>query len=158
MADSGPMDFKRGYKFMKSVGTLFLFLLLSASTTLAMSAPDQVFRDLENKVLRASEARNIAEMDTLLAPEYISVGTSGKIRSKKQIIEEYSNGSFAIRGSTEDNVTVRQFAETAILVGFITVSGKVDGADISGRYAFTRVYERSDDRWRAVSFQTTLVK
>jgi hypothetical protein len=38
------------------------------------------------------------------------------------------------------------------------MSGKDGNDDISGRYAFTRVYKKDAGEWRAVSFQATPVK
>jgi ketosteroid isomerase-like protein len=143
---------------MKSVIAIALTLLISFSLAVAEDTPDQVFRDLENRISHAVMTKDTAEMNRLLASDYTSVGVSGNIRSRAEVMEVYSSGRLAITASHTDKITVRQYGDIAIVVGFITVSGKDGSTDISGRYAFTRVYKRDSSEWHAVSFQATLVK
>jgi ketosteroid isomerase-like protein len=97
-------------------------------------------------------------MNKLFASDYVSVGVSGKIRSKAEVIQVYSTGQLVSTSAQIDQLTVRQYGEFAIVIGFITISGKDGATDISGKYAFTRVYRRERNEWLAVSFQATLVK
>jgi hypothetical protein len=97
-------------------------------------------------------------MDRLFASDYISVGVSGHVRSRAEIIDAYSHGTISIKTSRPENMNVRQYRDFAIVIGLVTVSG-VDGTtDISGKYTFTRIYKRDSGTWRAVSFQATPVK
>jgi hypothetical protein len=143
---------------MKSVVTVFLSLMMSASTAVAMQVPDQMFLDLESRISHAAMNKDVTEMNNLLASNYVSVGFSGQIRTKTEVIDAYSSGKIVIGSSHEENVTVRQFGSTAILVGLLTLEGKEGNTAISGHYAFTRVYIRNDGKWQAVSFQATPVK
>jgi Domain of unknown function (DUF4440) len=57
-----------------------------------------------------------------------------------------------------EKITVRQYDDFTIVVGLVTVEGKEGDRDISGRYAFTRVYKNNSGEWQAVTFQATPVK
>jgi hypothetical protein len=137
---------------------IILSLLMSVSIAFAEGAADQLFRDLENRISHAVMTGDAAEMNKLFASDYTSVGVSGTIRSRAEVIDAYSSRKLAISAAQTEKITVRQYGDIAIVVGFITVSGKEGDTDISGRYAFTRVYKRDSSEWRAVSFQATLVK
>jgi len=142
---------------MKSVIAIAL-TLISVSLAVAEDTPDQVFRDLENRISHAVMTKDTAEMNRLFASDYTSVGVSGKIRSRAEVIEAYSSGKLAIATAQTGKITVRQYGDMAIVVGLITVSGKEGSTDISGQYAFTRVYKRDAGKWLAVSFQATPVR
>jgi uncharacterized protein (TIGR02246 family) len=143
---------------MKTVVAMILILLMSVPIAFAEGTGDQVFRELENRISHAVMTGDAAEMNKLFASDYTSVGVSGKIRSRAEVIEAYSSRTLAISTAQTEKITVRQYGDIAIVVGFITVSGKEGGTDITGRYAFTRVYKRESGEWRAVSFQATPVK
>jgi uncharacterized protein (TIGR02246 family) len=135
-----------------------LTLMISVALAFAENSDEQVFRDLENRISHAVMTRDVAEMGSLFASDYTSVGVSGHIRSKTEVIEAYSSGRLAIATAQTGKMTVRQYGDVAIVVGLLTVSGKEGSTDISGQYAFTRVYKRDAGKWLAVSFQATPVK
>ena len=143
---------------MKTVIAIALSLLMFVPIALAQGTAEQIFRELENRISHAVITKDASEMNKLFASDYTSVGVSGQIRSRAEIIEAYSSGRLAISTAQTEKITVRQYGDIAIVVGFITVSGKDGGTDISGRYAFTRVYKRDSSEWRAVSFQATPVR
>jgi uncharacterized protein (TIGR02246 family) len=147
-----------GQESMKSVIAIALIMLISVSLAVAEDTPDQVFRDLENRISHAVMTKDPAEMNKLFASDYTSIGVSGKIRSRAEVIAAYSSGTLAISTAHTDKIAVRRYGDIAIVVGSITVSGKEGSTDISGQYAFTRVYKRDSSEWLAVSFQATLVK
>jgi ketosteroid isomerase-like protein len=143
---------------MKTAIAVALMLLMSISLAIAEDTPEQVFRDLENRIARAVMTKDATEMNKLFASDYTSVGIYGRIRSKAEVIEASSSGRLAISAAQVEKLTVRQYGDVAIVVGFVKVSGKDGATDVSGRYAITRVYKRDSGDWHAVSFQATLEK
>jgi hypothetical protein len=143
---------------MKHAIAIALTLLISVSLALSEETPEKLFLDLENRISHAVMTKDATEMNKLFASDYTSVGVYGKIRLKAEVIEASSSGRLAISAAQVDKLTVRQYGDIAIVVGFITVSGKDGATDVSGRYAITRVYKRDSGEWHALSFQATLVK
>ena len=143
---------------IKNAGGVVLILMISVALAFAETSDEQVFRDLENRISHAVMTKDVAEMGNLFANDYTSVGVSGHIRSRAEVLEAYSSGRIVIATAQTGKMTVRQYGEVAVVVGLITVSGKEGSTDISGQYAFTRVYRRDAGKWLAVSFQATLVK
>jgi uncharacterized protein (TIGR02246 family) len=143
---------------MKSAIAIALTLLISVSAVLAEDPPEKLFRDLENQIAHAVIAKDADQLNKLYATDYTSVGGAGQIWSKTEIIDACTRGQRIISAAQIEKITVRLYTDTAIVVGFLTMSGKDGNRDISGRYAFTRVYRKESGEWRAVSFQATPVK
>jgi hypothetical protein len=143
---------------MRRTFIFILTLMMCAQIAAAEGPSDQTFRDLEAQILHATLTKDAAQIDKLLASDYVSVGLSGQVRSKAAIVESYSSKGFAISSATEDKVTIRRYEGMAIVIGLLTLSGTSNGLDISGTYAFTRVYKRGGNTWLAISYQATPVK
>jgi hypothetical protein len=143
---------------MKKFIGIVLATLMSATVAVAQDSNLEGFRVLESKIMDASMHRNSAELDKLLAADYVSIDIAGHIRSRSEIIRDSTSGSIAVTSVHSEPQTVRQYGPIAIVVGFITLAGTNHGKDISGKYAFTRVYKNDAGTWRAVSFESTPVK
>jgi hypothetical protein len=143
---------------MKTVIAIALALLVSVPLAFAEEKPNKIFGDLEDRITHAVVAKDAAQMNKLFASDYVSVGVSGQIRSKPEVIDAYTSGKLAIASAQTEKITVREYKDFAIVVGFVTVAGKDGDRNISGRYAFTRVYKHNSGEWQAVSFQATLVR
>jgi uncharacterized protein (TIGR02246 family) len=131
---------------------------VAAVAAVANDTPEKTFRDLEDQISHAVMTKDASAMSSLFASDYTSVGVSGHIRSRAEVIEAYTSGRLAIRKAKTGQITVRQYGDFAIVVGQITVSGKEGSKDISGQYAFTRVYKQDSGKWLALSFQATPVR
>jgi ketosteroid isomerase-like protein len=143
---------------MKSAIAIAVTLLISISLAFAEETPEKLFRNLETRIAQAAIAKDATQLNKLYASDYISVGGAGQIWSKAEVIDSLTSGRRAITAAQVEKITVRQYADTAIVVGTLTMSGKDGDKDITGRYAFTRVYKRDSGEWHAVSFQSTPVK
>jgi len=143
---------------MKNRFLLVLVFLFSLPFAQAITSSKATFEALENRISHAVVSRDVAEMNTLFAADYMSVGVTGKVRSRAEIVEAYSKGTLKLSESHPEVASVREYGDMAIVVGYVTVIGKDGEIDISGRYAFTRVYRREASQWKAVSFQATPVK
>jgi len=130
----------------------------TAVAAVVSDTPEKMFRDLENQISHAVMTKDASAMNNLFSTAYTSVGVSGRIRSRAEVIDAYTSGRLVITKAETGKIGVRQYGDFAVVVGEITVSGKEGSRDISGRYAFTRVYKRDAGKWPAVSFQATPVK
>jgi ketosteroid isomerase-like protein len=149
---------KEGTSFMKSIAIATLVFMMSVFATNAAGESDKVFRDLENRISHAVMTGDVKAMDSLLAANYESVGFSGQVRSKAEVMAAYAGGKLAISDAHEDKTSVRQFGDTAIIIGVLSLTGKDGSTNISGHYTFTRVYKRTNGKWQAISFQATPTK
>lgn len=143
---------------MENPAAVALTLVILVSLAPAQKPPETLFRDLENKIAHAFITKDATQLNKLLTSDYVSVGGSGQMWSRAEIIDAFVSGRRAVSAPEIGKITVRQYADTAIVVGFFAMSGKDGDKDISGRYAFTRVYRKDAGEWRAVSFEATPVR
>jgi len=101
-------------------------------------------------------ASDTAVFNTVLAPEYLFITSTGSVRTRDEVIGYYAAGDVSYRVYRADSVRVRIFGDAAVLTSLrVTegrlVSGPRAGTDLSGHYRSTRVYVRRAGTWRLVS-------
>ena len=143
---------------MRNVRALFFRLIAFSVSLSAQSADEKVFTELENRIANANITRNADELNKLFASDYMSVGVSGKIRTKSEIIDAVTSGKIVVSSAKTESLSVRRYGDFAVVVGHILVSAKDGNTDLGGRYTFTRVYKQEGKDWVAVSFEATLAK
>jgi hypothetical protein len=72
---------------------------------------------------------------------------------KEQFIGDVASGDVKVELLTRENVNVRIWGHTAILIGNDSVKWYYKGRDFSGQYKVMNVYALRDDRWQLVSLQ-----
>jgi len=109
---------------------------------------EQVWRQgvLENSVPTATR---------LLADDYLGINPNGTLETKADALA--ARRSSATRVSRLDPVTtkIRVYGDTAVVTSVVEITATRDGADISGRYHYTRVYSRRHGEWKIVSFEAS---
>ena len=145
-------------------------LIIGASMTLAAapgpSGPQGAdYRGLPRDLAAAATAydlaqfkANRAELDRLLADDYILAGSSGKNQTKAQYIAEAT-----APGSRTTYVLLslsvrRVWSDGAVLGGMVDGKGFDRGKPISVHARFVDVWAKRDGRWRVVFTQANDVK
>jgi ketosteroid isomerase-like protein len=142
---------------MRRIVVIVAVFTLWVSAAVARAGSQQTFSELELKISHAVETHDLKALNNLLADDYISIGVSGQVRSKADVLQAYSHG-LTITNVRSKIEKVRVYGDMAIATGVITMSGKEGSVDISGNYAFTRVYQLRLSKWLAVSFQATPIR
>jgi hypothetical protein len=144
--------------------------IIGTSMTLA-AAPAQTgpegadYRGLPRDLAAAAAAydlaqfkANRAELDRLLADDYILAGSNGKNQTKAQYIAEATApGSRTTYVALSLNVR-RAWSDGAVLGGLVDAKGFDRGKPITAHARFVDVWARRDGRWRVVFTQVNVVK
>lgn len=144
--------------------------IIGASMTLA-AAPTQRgpqgadYRGLPRDLAAAATAYDLAqfkadraELDRLLADDYILAGSNGKNQTKAQYIAEAT-----APGSRTTYVALslkvrRVWADGAVLGGMVDARGFDRGKPIAVHARFVDVWAKRDGRWRVVFTQANAVR
>jgi ketosteroid isomerase-like protein len=117
---------------------------------------------LERSVLRCERAlqaamlvSDIDELERLLHPALLAVGADGRLVDKPMDIEAHRTGVFEIAEMEEEEVRVSAVGETALTFVVLAIRGTIDGADVSGRYRYTRTWTRAGGSWRVIGAHIT---
>ena len=120
---------------------------------------EETIRKLDNERIQAQIHADATVLDRIYAADFIGVGPSGTVRTKPQVISDFTSGTLKFQSITTDEVQVRVYGDTAVETGLSTMSGQDKGKAVPRDTRFTRVWVKQQGRWRLVanhySSQTT---
>ena len=144
---------------MKSLVTAVLALALTSivmaqeqsTAGTQRSNIEQVIRQLDGERIQAQIGADAAALDRIYADDFIGVGPSGTVRTKKQVLLDFTSGTFKFQSITTDEVQVRVYENTAVETGLSTMDGQDKGKPVPRNTRFTRVWVKQQGSWRLVA-------
>jgi uncharacterized protein (TIGR02246 family) len=112
---------------------------------------EQTIRQLDNERIQAQIHADAAALDRIYADDFIGVGPSGTVRTKPQVISDFTSGTLKFQSITTDEVQVRVYENTAVETGLSTMVGQDKGKAVPRDTRFTRVWVKQEGRWRLVA-------
>ena len=142
--------------------TVVLAVLALTTTSIAMgqeqsatkdqrSSVEQAIRQLDKERIQAQISANAAALDRIYADDFIGVGPSGTVRTKPQVISDFTGGHLKFQSITTDEVQVRVYENTAVETGLSKMVGQDKGKVVPSDNRFTRVWVKQQGRWRLVA-------
>ena len=123
------------------------------------SDPIAALGQLDRERIQAQIGADAAALNRLYAEDFIGIGPSGTVRTKAQVIADFTSGSLRFQSITTDDVRVRVYGNAAVETGRSTMDGQDKGKTVPRDTRFTRVWVKQQGRWRLVanhySSQTT---
>jgi hypothetical protein len=115
------------------------------------STVEQVIRQLDNERIQAQIGADAVALDRIYAEDFIGVGPSGTVRTKPQVISDFTSGDLKFQSITTDEVRVRVYEKAAVETGLSTMVGQDKGKAVPRDTRFTRVWIMQQGRWRLVA-------
>jgi uncharacterized protein (TIGR02246 family) len=112
---------------------------------------EQAIRQLDNERIQAQIDADAVALDRIYADDFIGVGPSGIVRTKGQVISDFTSGDLKFQSITTDDVQVRVYGNTAVETGRSTMSGQDRGKAVPRETQFTRVWVKQQGHWRLVA-------
>jgi ketosteroid isomerase-like protein len=100
---------------------------------------------------------NIQAIDHLLADDYVGITANGTIEDKSQAIAQRKAGTVRVTMLNLDDLKIRLYGDIAVVTSIADVQGVNGERDISGKYRYTRVYNRRLGEWKIVSFEASRI-
>ena len=122
-----------------------------STTTDQRSRVEQAIRQLDNERIQAQIGADAVALNRIYADDFIGVGPSGTVRTKAQVISDFTSGDLKFQSITTDEVQVRVYGNTAVETGRSTMTGQDKGKDVPRDTRFTRVWVNQRGRWRLVA-------
>ena len=128
-------DVDKGDLLMKSLVTAVLAFALTSivmaqeqsTAGTQRSNIEQVIRQLDGERIQAQIGADAAALDRIYADDFIGVGPSGTVRTKKQVILDFTSGTLKFQSVTTNEVQVRVYENTAVETGLSTMDGQDNG-------------------------------
>lgn len=115
------------------------------------SSAEQAIRQLDNERIRAQIDADAVALDRIYADDFIGVGPSGTVRTKAQVISDFTSGDLKFQSIVTDEIQVRVYENTAVETGLSAMSGQDKGKAVPRDTRFTRVWVKQEGRWRLVA-------
>jgi ketosteroid isomerase-like protein len=112
---------------------------------------EQVIRKLDDERIQAQIHADGAALERIYADDFIGVGPSGTVRTKPQVISDFTSGDLRFQSITTDDVRVRVYGNAAVETGRSTMDGQDKGKTVPHDTRFTRVWIQQNGRWRLVA-------
>ena len=108
--------------------TLVIAVLALTATSIAMGQEQSARRDqrrsvehtirqLDNERIQAQIGADAVALDRIYVDDFIGVGPSGTVRTKAQVIADFTSGDLKFQSITTDEVQVRVYENTAVETG-----------------------------------------
>src|SRR5258707_13280389 len=111
---------------------------------------EQVIRQLDHERIQAQIDADAAALERIYAADFIGVGPSGAVRTKPQVISDFTSGELKFQSITTDEVQVRIYGNTAVETGRSTMNGQDRGKAVPRDNRVTRGWVKQQGRWRLV--------
>jgi ketosteroid isomerase-like protein len=90
----------------------------------------QAIRRLDNERIQAQIHADAVALERIYAPDFIGVGPSGAVRTKPQVISDFTSGELRFQSITTDDVQVRVYGNAAVETGRSTMNGQDKGKTV----------------------------
>ncbi len=111
---------------------------------------EQVIRQLDHERIQAQINADVAALDRIYAADFIGVGPSGAVRTKRQVLSDFKSHELKFQSITTDEVQVRIYGNTAVETGLSTINGQDKGKAVPRDNRFTRVWVKRQGHWQLV--------
>jgi uncharacterized protein (TIGR02246 family) len=128
----------------------------SASKT-GGSTVEQAIKQVDNERIQAQINADAAALDRIYADDFIGIGPSGAVRTKPQVLADFTSHDLKFQSITTDEVQVRVYENTAVETGLSTMIGQDKGKTVPRDNRFTRVWVNQQGRWRLVANHYSLL-
>jgi hypothetical protein len=142
--------------------TLVIIVLIFTTVSIAVAqkqsaqrnqnrSVEQVIRQLDYERIQAQIGANALALNRIYADDFIGIGPSGTVRTKSQVISDFTSGDLKFQSINTDDVRVRVYDNTAAETGRSTMIGQDKGKAVPRDNRFTRVWIKQVGRWRLVA-------
>ena len=112
---------------------------------------EESIRRLDDERIQAQIHADATALDRIYAADFVGVGPSGRVRTKPQVISDFTSGDLKFQSITTDDVQVRVYGDTVVEMGRSTMIGQDKGQTVPRDTRFTRVWVKQQGRWRLVA-------
>src|SRR5437868_12591808 len=148
--------------------TLVIAVLALALTSIAVgqeqsasrvqrSSVEQAIRQLDKERIQAQIGADAVALERIYADDFIGIGPSGTVRTKPQVLADFTSHDLKFQTITTDDVRIRVYGNTVVETGRSTMVGQDKGRVVPRDNRFTRVWVRRQGRWRIVANHYSLL-
>jgi hypothetical protein len=117
----------------------------------------QAIKKLDGERIQAQIDADTLTLNRIYADNFIGVGPSGTVRTKPQVISDFTLGGLKFQSITTDDVLIRVYGNTAVETGRSTMIGQDNNKVVPRDNRFTRVWVKQHGSWKLVANHYSLL-
>jgi ketosteroid isomerase-like protein len=133
-----------------ALGSLTVGQTKSARRTQTATVVEGI-RKLDQERIQAQIHADAAALDRIYADDFIGIGPSGTVRTKPQVLADFTSGDLRFQSISTEDVQVRVYGNTAVETGRSIMNGQDKGQVVPRDNRFTRVWVKKQGHWRLVA-------
>lgn len=111
-----------------------------------VSAVRQIAQDMGDAMVRA----DIDKLNQIYADDFVSVGSSGKVVTKKDILSDFESFHGKLESFENGAIDVQVFGNVAVAHGSVTEKRTREGKNTSGDFVWMDLLEKRAGKWVVV--------
>jgi ketosteroid isomerase-like protein len=117
---------------------------------------DQQVREVLQRLTQAERDSDAGTLAGLLDEDFVCVGPLGFVLTKPQWLGSYRTGDLVYQALSTDDVSVRQYADTAISISTRAQQATYQGNPApGGQFRVTHIMVRRDGSWLVTGFHVS---
>src|SRR5213083_736414 len=120
---------------------------------------EETITKLDNERIQAQIHADATALDRIYAADFIGVGPSGTVRTKPQVVLDFTSGDLKFHSITNGDVQLRVYGDTAVVTGLSTMIEQDKNKTVPRDTRYNSVWVKQQGHWRLVanhySSQTT---
>lgn len=113
---------------------------------------------LETAWNHAEQAKDVAALDQLLAPELVYIDYDGSIMNKAEFLAAAKSEGLSPEQIVNETQSATVFGDCAVVTGIYREKGVNKGKPYTRRGRFTDTWVKINGTWRCVASQSTLIQ
>ena len=120
-------------------------------------APEKQVAALSEQHCKAAIKGDTTALDAVLADDWVVVGPTGEVTTKRQQEKKIKDGSLVFKAIDAKEVKVRMHGDTAVVMGLYHIKATLNGREVDGVFRNTEVFAKQAGKWRCIFNQVTPV-
>lgn len=118
---------------------------------------EQALRQVIDELTTAVRSNDAAALDRIYADDFTQVTFRGVVQTKAQRLALVRAGDLKYETFTRDEVVIRMYDKTAVVISRITRKGLDKGQAVNDRLRSTSTYVKMNGRWQLVATQAAVI-
>jgi ketosteroid isomerase-like protein len=133
-----------------AIGPLAVGQKHNARPTQNKNVVEQI-KKIDEERIQAQIHADATALDRIYADDFIGIGPSGTVRTKPQVLADFTSHDLKFQSITTDEVHIRVYGNTAVETGRSTMIGQDKSKIVPRDNRFTRVWVKHKGRWQIVA-------
>jgi ketosteroid isomerase-like protein len=112
-----------------------------------MSATDAQIRELGRRWVEAEQGGDDSALQDMSTDDFTMVGPAGFVLDRSQWLQRYRSGELVTRTLIWDQLAVRDYGDTAVVIGVHTQQASYQGKPVDGAFRATHIAIRREEKW-----------